>query len=53
MRRSHHALKALNITTDSKTGESKLSHHISLTDGCYKGKRVMTPKAVKKAQKKA
>ena len=44
MRRSHHALKLTNIVVDSKTGEPKLPHHISLTDGYYKNKRVVMPK---------
>jgi len=47
MRRSHDALKPLNVTTDSKTGEYKLSHHISLKDGYYKGKQVVQTKATK------
>ena len=52
MRRSHLALKKINISTDQKTGEPKLSHHISLSDGYYKGKRVIMPKALVRAQKK-
>ena len=43
-RRSHHALKMTNVTIDSTTGEFKLSHHISLKDGYYKGRQVITPK---------
>lgn len=43
-RRSHHALKPANITVDPTTGEFKLSHHISLKDGYYKGRQVITPK---------
>lgn len=43
-RRSHHALKASNVTVDATTGEFKLSHHISLKDGYYKGRQVITPK---------
>ncbi|MCT4635741.1 MAG: 50S ribosomal protein L32 [Rickettsiales bacterium] len=43
-RRSHHALKSANITVDPTTGEFKLSHHISLKDGYYKGRQVITPK---------
>jgi large subunit ribosomal protein L32 len=41
MRRSHHALKATNITVDATTGELKLSHHISI-DGYYRGRQVLT-----------
>jgi large subunit ribosomal protein L32 len=44
MRRSHHSLSPINIVTDSTTGEYTLPHHISLTDGYYKGKQVIAPK---------
>lgn len=44
-RRSHHALKTNNVTVDATTGEFKLSHHISLKDGYYKGRQVIIPKA--------
>lgn len=43
-RRSHHALKATNVVVDATTGEFKLSHHISLKDGYYKGRQVILPK---------
>lgn len=43
-RRSHHALKMTNVTVDATTGEFKLSHHISLKDGFYKGRQVILPK---------
>ena len=52
MRRSHHALDEINVVTDSKTGEFKLSHHISLSDGYYKGKQILIPKHIRKANKK-
>jgi large subunit ribosomal protein L32 len=51
MRRSHHALDKINIVTDSKTGEQKLSHQISLKDGYYKGKQIFVPKHIKRANK--
>jgi large subunit ribosomal protein L32 len=44
-RRSHHALKVANVVVDQTTGEFKLSHHISLKDGFYNGRQVITPKA--------
>ena len=47
MRRSHDALKTVNVATDSKTGEYKLSHHISLKDGYYKGKQVVQIKGTR------
>ena len=43
-RRSHHALKTINVVEDQTTGELKLSHHISLKDGYYKGRQVIIPK---------
>ncbi len=45
MRRSHHALKAVNVIVDPITGEYKLSHHISLTDGTYNKRQVIVAKA--------
>lgn len=41
MRRSHHALKAINVVVDPITGEYKLPHHISKTDGTYNGRQVI------------
>ncbi len=49
MRRAHDALKPINVVIDSKTGEYKLPHHISLEDGYYNGKNVVTPKHMKTA----
>lgn len=43
-RRSHHALKTTNVVVDATTGEFKRSHHISLKDGFYNGRQVLTPK---------
>jgi large subunit ribosomal protein L32 len=43
-RRSHHALRPINVTEDKTTGELKRSHHISLKDGFYKGRQVILPK---------
>ncbi len=43
-RRSHHALKAINVVIDPTTGEYKLPHHISLSDGTYKNRQVIVPK---------
>ncbi len=43
-RRSHHALKSVNIVVDPTTGELKRSHHISLKDGYYNGRQVVIPK---------
>lgn len=49
MRRSHHALSKVNVVVDSKTGEYKLPHHVSLKDGYYQGKQVIVPKSQKKS----
>lgn len=46
--RSHHALVASTITTDSKTGETHLRHAMS-ADGMYRGRQVMVTKKAKKA----
>jgi large subunit ribosomal protein L32 len=43
-RRSHDALKSVNIVVDPTTGEFKRSHHISLKDGYYNGRQVIIPK---------
>jgi len=44
MRRSHLALKKINVVVDATTGEYKLPHHISLADGFYAGKQVLAQK---------
>ena len=41
MRRSHHALKPINVVVDKETGEYKLPHHISTKDGTYNGRAVV------------
>lgn len=44
MRRSHHALKSINLVEDPTTGELKLPHRVS-PDGMYKGKQVIATKS--------
>ena len=44
MRRSHHRLNSLNIIEDKKSGEYRLSHHLDLKTGLYKGRQVLDPK---------
>lgn len=44
-RRSHHALKPINIVFDQTTGEPKLPHQVSLVDGYYNGRQVFKPKS--------
>ena len=43
-RRSHHKIRSNNIIEDKKSGEFRLSHHIDLKTGFYKGRRVLEPK---------
>ena len=43
-RRSHHAAKFKNIIEDKKSGEYRLSHHLDLKTGFYKGRQVLDPK---------
>jgi large subunit ribosomal protein L32 len=47
MRRSHLALNKINVIVDSETGEYKLPHHISLSDGTYNGRQVVVKKMEK------
>ena len=41
MRRSHHKISSSNEFEDKKSGEYKLSHHIDLKTGFYKGKKIL------------
>ena len=43
-RRSHHRIKSVNIIEDKKSGELRLSHHVDLKTGFYKGRQVFDPK---------
>ena len=43
-RRSHHRIKNSNIIEDKKSGEFRLSHHVDLKTGLYKGRQVFEPK---------
>ena len=40
-RRSHHRVSNVNIVTDKKSGEYKLSHHIDLKTGFYNCKKIL------------
>lgn len=46
MRRSHLALKKVNVIIDSKTGEYRLPHHLSSVDGTYNDRQILTKKAI-------
>ena len=43
-RRSHDKVIIPNIIEDKKSGEYKLSHHIDMKTGYYKGRQVFDPK---------
>ena len=43
-RRSHHRVSPVNIIEDKKSGEYRLSHHLDLKTGMYKGRQVLDPK---------
>ena len=44
MRRSHHKLSSVNVVEDKKSGEYRLSHHLDLKTGTYKGRQILDPK---------
>jgi large subunit ribosomal protein L32 len=52
-RRSHHALKNINIVKDKESGNLRLPHHIDETTGMYRGKQIFTPKVKVAKQSKA
>ena len=43
-RRSHLKFTSKNIIEDKKSVEYKLSHHLDLKTGMYKGRQVLDPK---------
>ena len=43
-RRSHIKLLSKNIIEDKKSGEYRLSHHVDLKTGFYKGRQIFEPK---------
>ena len=44
MRQSHRKVSPKNIIEDKKSGEYRLSHHLDLKTGMYKGRQVLDPK---------
>ena len=44
MRRSHDALKSINIVEDKDSGEPRISHKIDLSTGIYNGKQIIKKK---------
>ena len=43
-RRSHIRFSVKNVIEDKKSGEYRLSHHLDLKTGMYKGRQVLDPK---------
>ena len=43
-RRSHIKVSSKNIIEDKKSGEYRLSHHMDLKSGTYKGRQILDPK---------
>lgn len=43
MRRSHHALKRVNLSECSNCGETKQPHHVCPACGYYDGREVIEP----------
>ena len=43
-RRSHIKFSVKNIVEDKKSGEYRLSHHLDVKTGMYKGRQVLDPK---------
>ena len=43
-RRSNYKVSSKNIIEDKKSGEYRLSHHLDVKTGMYKGRQVLDPK---------
>lgn len=43
-RRSHHALKNMNIVKDKESGNLRLPHRLDEATGMYRGKQIFSPK---------
>ena len=43
-RRSHMRFSTKNVVEDKKSGEYRLSHHLDLKTGIYKGRQILDPK---------
>ena len=47
MRRSHDAIKLINIIEDKNSGEPRLSHRLDLSTGMYNSKQIIIKKEPK------
>ena len=45
MRRSHKAVRDINIILDKESGEPRLSHKIDKSTGIYKGRQILKVKS--------
>jgi len=52
-RRSHHALKGINIIKDTETGALRLPHHLDEATGMYRGKQIAPAKVARATSAKA
>ena len=43
MRRSHHALKPVNVAIDKESGEYRVSHRIDKSTGRYNNRTIIVP----------
>lgn len=41
MRRSHHALKPVNVIVDKESGEYRMPHHMCVVDKTYKDRKIL------------
>ena len=46
-RRSHDAIRLVNIIDDRESGEPRLSHRLDLSTGVYNGKQIINNKETK------
>tara|TARA_B100000029_G_C16909290_1_gene717127 strand:- start:260 stop:439 length:180 start_codon:yes stop_codon:yes gene_type:complete len=44
MRRSHHNVNIPNVVEDKKSGEYRLSHHVDMKTGMYRGRQIFNTK---------
>jgi len=47
MRRSHDAIKPINVIEDKDSGEPRLSHRLDISTGIYNGRQIIKKKESK------
>ena len=47
MRRSHDAIKSINVIEDKDSGEPRLSHRLDISTGIYNGRQIIKKKESK------